>query len=81
MSGSGPAQGHAHSTYARKIVNNLAIARYQPEIEVNTTSCRVRNDLCSQVNRDVKTIVLESVEKKGNVTNFKSYFNNWEYLG
>lgn len=81
LSGSGPAQGHAHSTYARKIVNNLAIARYQPEIEVNTTSCRVRNDLCSQVNRDVKTIVLESVEKKGNVTNFKSYFNNWEYLG
>ena len=59
-----PAQGVAHSTYARRIVNQLAIARYQSNIEVVSTTCRVREDLCQTVSPFTKTIVFENVNRE-----------------
>ena len=47
LNGGLPARGYNHSTYARAIVNELAVARYQYEIEVSTTICHVREDLNS----------------------------------
>ena len=40
--GQKPASPYTHSTFARMIVNDLAIARYQPKIDYATTECIVR---------------------------------------
>ena len=37
-----PAQGYAHSPIARMIVNDLAIAHYEPQKAVSSAICRVR---------------------------------------
>ena len=52
--GASPAKGYAHSSYAKRIVNDLAIARYQPRVECASTVCRVRQDLCAEVAPSVK---------------------------
>ena len=59
--GASPAKGYAHSSYAKRIVNDLAIARYQPRVECASTVCRVRQDLCAEVAPSVKAIVFENV--------------------
>lgn len=73
-----PAQGYMHSTFARKIVNDLAIASYAPHMTVSTTICRVREDLCVEVSPNTKTIVFENVDG-ATVPNFKSHFPSISY--
>jgi len=76
--GRAPAPGYMHSTFARKIVNDLAIASYTPNMTVSSTICRVREDLCVEVSPNTKTIVFESVDGS-TVPNFKSHFASISY--
>jgi hypothetical protein len=75
-----PSQGHAHSTFAKTIVCDLAIARYQPLKAVTRTECRVIEELCHDVNATTKTIVFESLEGRI-VPNWKKYYPNVDYIG
>ena len=59
-----PAEGYLHSTFAKMVANNLAIARYQPEVATARTVCRIRHDLSETVNLTTKTIVFESASGK-----------------
>ena len=45
-----PARGYKHSSIARMVVNDLAVAVYEPLIQVATVECQVREDLCRNVN-------------------------------
>ena len=79
MGGGKPAQGYAHSSIARMIVNDLAIAHYQPKAEVYSTVCRVRRDLSVTVNPRTDVVTLENVNEE-TVPNFKAYYENLTYL-
>ena len=75
-----PAEGYAHSTLSHHIVNDLAIARYDPDREVSETICRVRTDLCKSINASTKTIVVENIDNSEPVTNFRDYFKDASYI-
>jgi len=77
--GRSPAQGVAHSTTARRIVNDLAIAHYQKKIEVSSTMCRIREDLSEEVSPNTKTIVFENVTGEP-VPNFKTFYQGNDFL-
>lgn len=61
--GAKPARGFTHTTFARKIVNDLAIAVYEPKVEAEAVECRVAEELCQSVNSTTKTIVFETTNK------------------
>ena len=78
--GASPASGYAHSTFARMIVNDLAIARYQPKTIAAATECVVRQDLCENVNATTKTIVFEATGEVASVPNWKNFFRDTDFL-
>ena len=80
LGGGSPARGHAHSSLARMIVNDLAIAKYAPAVQVVTTECQVNEELCRDVNDTTKIIVFSSADMR-NVTNWKQYFRDLSFLG
>lgn len=75
-----PAFGYRHSSYARTIVNDLAVAHYEKKVNVETTVCRVRKDLCETINSTTKVIVVENVEKGKKVANFKKHYKSLNYI-
>lgn len=75
-----PAQGYAHSPLARMIVNDLAIAHYEPNKTVSTTICRVRKDLSVTVNPRTDVVTLENIDQDQKVPNFKAHFKNIAFL-
>ena len=70
--GGQPARGYTHSSLARIVVNDLAIAKYEPKIQVETVECSVREDLCQDVNDTTKIIVFESADSRNRI-NWKPY--------
>ena len=61
IGGRNPAKGYAHSTFARKVVNDLAIAQYQKTNNLSSVVCRVIEAECETVSPSTKTIVFESM--------------------
>ena len=80
LSSSKPASGYKHSYYAKIIVSDIAIAVYEPDTEVSTVECQVRQDLSRNVNASTKTIVFESIDQTAQ-TNWKSYFRDTTFIG
>ena len=78
--GGQPAHGYAHSALARIVVNDLAIAKYEPKIQVETVECFVREDLCEDINDSTKIVVFESADSR-NKTNWKQHYKNLSFLG
>ena len=62
------------------IVNDLAVARYQPKIAIATTECVVREDLCRNVNASTKTIVFECTGNAARVANWRGHFKDLNFL-
>ena len=58
--GGSPPRGYTHSALARIVVNDLAIAMYEPKIQVETVECEVREDLCQNINETTKIIVFQN---------------------
>ena len=77
--GRSPAKGYAHSSYARRIVNDLSIAKYGKSSEVSIAIARVREDLCEEVSPNTKTIVFENVSGEP-VKNWKSFYNSFNFF-
>lgn len=66
-----PGQGYRHSNYARIIVNNLAIATYEAELECPITKVKLEEKLKNAINKSTATLFF----KADSVTNnFKSYY-------
>lgn len=79
--GARPAKGHTHTTYADRIIKELAIARYLDSRQVATTRCRVREDLTQSINTTTKLIVFENCENDNEgVVNFKTHYPNNNFL-
>lgn len=58
-----PAEGFAHSYFAKLIVNEIAIARYHAGKEpVDRVPCRIVEELTANVNSTTKTVVFESLD-------------------
>lgn len=76
--GASPAQGYMHSSIARQIVNDLAIAAYAPDQTVTASVCRVVEEKCVNINPNTKTIVFQT-EGGETVPNFKSHFDSLRY--
>lgn len=74
-----PYPGHMHSNIARIVANDLIIAYYEKDVEKTSTICRVMEDKKFNVNSDVATIYLQSVDKKP-VPNFKKFYHGFELL-
>ena len=74
-----PRRGIVHSNEARRIVNDLIIAYYEPEVEKTSTVCRLNQDKFFAVNNHVRTIYLESVSKQA-IPNFKRHYQGFEVL-
>ena len=78
--GSAPAKGYFHSTFAKRIVVDIAIAMYQPgKTPVARTECRIVEDACTNVNSTTRTIVFESIDYR-NVTNWKKYYADSSFI-
>ena len=73
-----PAKPYTHSTFAKKIVSDLAIAHYQKPNGLSSTVCRVREDLCKEVSPSTKTIVFENISGEP-VASWKSYYDGFDY--
>lgn len=61
------------------IVNELIVAYYEKEVERTSTICRLNQDKYFIVNDDVKTLFMESVDKRP-VANFKKHYRGFEIL-
>ena len=61
------------------IVNELIIAYYEKEVERTSTICRLNQNKYFVVNDDVKTLFMESVDKRP-VANFKKHYRGFETL-
>ena len=68
-----PQKGHLHSSYARKIVNTLILAKFDSKIVPTTTYCKLRTDLTIKVNATTSTFYFESINREP-VTNFKTLY-------
>ena len=77
--GGSPAKGYAHSSFSNHVVNDLAIARYQADVEVAPTICRVRTDLSTALNRHTKAVVFESVSGEP-VVNWKAHYDSVDFI-
>ena len=75
-----PARGYTHSTLARMVVRDLAIAVFEPKSQADTVQCRVVQELCKDVNSTTKTIVFESVNGQ-NVPNWRDYQMDMSFIG
>ena len=74
-----PARGYAHSTFARKVVNDLAIAHYQKSYDLSSVICRVNEAECETVSPSTKTIVLENVSGEP-VPGWKKFYNSSDFF-
>jgi hypothetical protein len=70
--------GHVHSNYARKIVNDLIAAQLNRKEPIQSTICTV--DKKHTVNSTTMTLYLKSVES-GVVPNFKRYYPGLSMIG
>lgn len=78
--GPNPAKGYTHSALARIVVNDLAVAVYEPKCEAEVVQCRVASELCQNVNATTKTIVFETVNKQ-KVSQWRNYQDDLSFLG
>jgi len=51
-------KGHNHSNFARMIVNELAIATLQKDIQATSTIVKLNDELSRNVNQSTKTVFL-----------------------
>lgn len=58
--GANPAGGNRHSNYARIIVNDIAIATYEANIETPITKVKVVEKLNSEISKHVSTFFLKT---------------------
>ena len=72
-------KGHRHGNFARMIVNQLAIAYYDPVFDVAITKCKVINEGL-RVNSDTTILTLQSIDNT-NVDNFKRFYPGLLVLG
>ena len=77
--GGPPAKGYAHSTFAKIIVCDLAIARYEHHT-VKSTLCRVVEELSRNVNATTKTIIFENI-LGDKVHNWRKYYTDIDSIG
>ena len=77
--GDKPAQGYFHSTFAKIIVCDLAIARFDIHA-VQSRECIIKEELCSKVNSTTKTIVFESIADE-KVHNWKKNYADIDSIG
>lgn len=76
--GGRPAQGHKHSNYARKIVNQLIIAQIDKQVIVQSTMCKVKRT--NKVNETTAVLELHSIDGKP-IPNFRRFFAGTAMLG
>jgi hypothetical protein len=55
-----PAAGHKHSNYARMIVNDLAVARYEGDIATHNTLCTLDDTRTKSINEQTDMVFLQS---------------------
>ena len=68
-----PVPGHAHSNYARMIVNDLIIGTYQKDIIAQSTICNIKHDKTVELNNTTSIFFFESKDKQI-VPNFKKFY-------
>jgi cytochrome b involved in lipid metabolism len=78
--GPNPVQGHKHSNYARKIVNQLAIATFEKQTTVQETVMNVMRPLTHRLTGDTCIIHLQSQDKQV-VPNMKHFYSGLSILG
>lgn len=72
------AVGHFHSNFARKLVNKLAIAKYE-SFDASQEICKLT--VKERVTVATQTIRFKVVDKKPPVEHFKSFFPGLKELG
>lgn len=72
-------RGHNHSNYARMIVNDCIIAKYEDHMQTESHICRVKTEEIYIVNSKVRTFFLETIDKKP-VDSFKRFYPGLDYL-
>ena len=78
--GPSPARGYNHSYYAKRIVNDLIICRYDPTAEVASAICKVDQSRAAKVNSTTGVVFLQTVDGHKR-HNFKEYHAGYSMIG
>lgn len=78
--GSQPSEGHNHSNYARKIIEDLIVGVYEPSTNPGYVLCRVNRQRTHAQNQTTNTFFLEN-KAKTVADNFRNYYKGFKMIG
>lgn len=73
-----PGQGYCHSNYARIVVNDIAIATYEPELDCPATICTLEDKFTVAHNKNTSTLFFKAEQI---TRNFKFYHPGTDVIG